>query len=78
MFTLCSFSPSFQKLEDWFEALSLNQELGIPLPAELDELHQTMSRVYWPKDASAVQSTDQAPNSAEVPPDSACTTKKDT
>uniref|UniRef100_A0A8C6PAB3 LIM domain kinase 2 n=1 Tax=Nothobranchius furzeri TaxID=105023 RepID=A0A8C6PAB3_NOTFU len=30
--------PPFQKLEDWFEALSLNQELGIPLPAELDEL----------------------------------------
>ncbi|XP_029685337.1 LIM domain kinase 2 isoform X1 [Takifugu rubripes] len=70
--------PSFQKLEDWFEALSLNQELGIPLPAELDELHQTMSRLYWPKDASAVQNTDQAPNSAEVPPDSACTTKTDT
>uniref|UniRef100_A0A674PAG6 LIM domain kinase 2 n=1 Tax=Takifugu rubripes TaxID=31033 RepID=A0A674PAG6_TAKRU len=37
--------PSFQKLEDWFEALSLNQELGIPLPAELDELHQTMSGI---------------------------------
>uniref|UniRef100_A0A674NEE2 non-specific serine/threonine protein kinase n=1 Tax=Takifugu rubripes TaxID=31033 RepID=A0A674NEE2_TAKRU len=50
VFAFCSSSPSFQKLEDWFEALSLNQELGIPLPAELDELHQTMSRLYWPKD----------------------------
>lgn len=78
LLSLCSFSPSFQKLEDWFGALSLNQELGIPLPAELDELHQTMSRLYWPKDVSAVQSADQAPNSAQVPPDSACTTKKDT
>lgn len=78
VFTLCSFSPSFQKLEDWFKALSLNQELGIPLPAELDELHQTMSGLYWPKDVSAVQSADPAPNSAEGPPDSACTTKKDT
>uniref|UniRef100_A0AAY4CHF6 LIM domain kinase 2 n=1 Tax=Denticeps clupeoides TaxID=299321 RepID=A0AAY4CHF6_9TELE len=35
--------PAFQKLEDCFEALALNQELGIPLPAELDELHQTFS-----------------------------------
>ncbi|CAF88868.1 unnamed protein product, partial [Tetraodon nigroviridis] len=39
--------PSFQKLEDWLGALSLNQDLGIPLPAELDELHQAMSRLYW-------------------------------
>uniref|UniRef100_A0A674NUK9 LIM domain kinase 2 n=1 Tax=Takifugu rubripes TaxID=31033 RepID=A0A674NUK9_TAKRU len=31
--------PSFQKLEDWFEALSLNQELGIPLPQ--------IQRRYW-------------------------------
>ncbi|GLD53973.1 LIM domain kinase 2, partial [Lates japonicus] len=42
--------PPFQKLEDWFEALSLNQELGIPLPAELDELHQSLSQLHWPKD----------------------------
>uniref|UniRef100_A0A671WTV4 LIM domain kinase 2 n=1 Tax=Sparus aurata TaxID=8175 RepID=A0A671WTV4_SPAAU len=39
--------PPFQKLEDWFGALSLNQELGIPLPAELDELHQSLSRLHW-------------------------------
>uniref|UniRef100_A0A8C6WYW1 LIM domain kinase 2 n=1 Tax=Neogobius melanostomus TaxID=47308 RepID=A0A8C6WYW1_9GOBI len=32
--------PPFQKLEDWFEALSLNLELGIPLPAEVEELQQ--------------------------------------
>ncbi|XP_038558675.1 LIM domain kinase 2 [Micropterus salmoides] len=51
--------PPFQKLEDWFEALSLNQELGIPLPAELDELHQSLSQLHWPKDGSPVQSTDQ-------------------
>ncbi|TMS04128.1 LIM domain kinase 2 [Larimichthys crocea] len=54
--------PPFQKLEDWFEALSLNQELGIPLPAELDELHQSLSRLYWPKDVSPTQSTDQPPS----------------
>uniref|UniRef100_H3DEK4 LIM domain kinase 2 n=1 Tax=Tetraodon nigroviridis TaxID=99883 RepID=H3DEK4_TETNG len=57
--------PSFQKLEDWLGALSLNQDLGIPLPAELDELHQAMSRLYWPKDAPGVQRSDQAPNSAD-------------
>uniref|UniRef100_A0A672P5L8 LIM domain kinase 2 n=1 Tax=Sinocyclocheilus grahami TaxID=75366 RepID=A0A672P5L8_SINGR len=33
--------PAFQKLEDCFEALALNQELNIPLPAELDDLQQT-------------------------------------
>nr|XP_057925834.1 LIM domain kinase 2 isoform X1 [Doryrhamphus excisus] len=44
--------PPFQKLEDCFKALSLNQELGIPLPAELDELHQSLSRLHWPKDSS--------------------------
>uniref|UniRef100_A0A8C3ALU2 LIM domain kinase 2 n=1 Tax=Cyclopterus lumpus TaxID=8103 RepID=A0A8C3ALU2_CYCLU len=42
--------PPFQKLEDWIEALSLNQELGIPLPAELDELHQRANRLYMAKD----------------------------
>lgn len=78
VFALCSVSPSFQKLEDWFGALSLNQDLGIPLPAELDDLHQTMSRLYWPKDASALQGSDQAPSAADPPPDSPCTTKKDT
>ncbi|KAM8866052.1 LIM domain kinase 2 isoform X2 [Synchiropus splendidus] len=44
--------PSFQKLEDYFGALSLNQELGIPLPGELDEFHQNLSQLYWPKDGS--------------------------
>lgn len=50
--TFSSLSPPFQKLEDWFGALSLNQELGIPLPAELDELHHSLSRLHWPKDSS--------------------------
>ncbi|KAM9810391.1 LIM domain kinase 2 [Neosynchiropus ocellatus] len=44
--------PSFQKLDDYFGALSLNQELGIPLPGELDEFHQNLSQLYWPKDGS--------------------------
>uniref|UniRef100_A0A672NYX9 LIM domain kinase 2 n=1 Tax=Sinocyclocheilus grahami TaxID=75366 RepID=A0A672NYX9_SINGR len=35
--------PAFQKLEDCFEALALNQELNIPLPAELDDLHPPLS-----------------------------------
>ncbi|XP_067262969.1 LIM domain kinase 2 [Chanodichthys erythropterus] len=38
--------PAFQKLEDCFEALTLNQELNIPLPAELDELQQKFLRTY--------------------------------
>uniref|UniRef100_A0A672JNU1 LIM domain kinase 2 n=1 Tax=Salarias fasciatus TaxID=181472 RepID=A0A672JNU1_SALFA len=54
--------PSFQKLEDWFEALSLNQELGIPLPSELDELQQRLSRLHWPKDGSPVQSCTPPPS----------------
>lgn len=61
-------SPPFQKLEDWFEALSLNQELGIPLPAELDELHQSLSQLHWPKDVSPVQSTEESPNSTAASP----------
>lgn len=52
-----SLSPPFQKLEDWFEALSLNQELGIPLPAELDELHHSLTQLHWPKDGLQAQST---------------------
>uniref|UniRef100_A0A673JI79 LIM domain kinase 2 n=1 Tax=Sinocyclocheilus rhinocerous TaxID=307959 RepID=A0A673JI79_9TELE len=40
--------PAFQKLEDCFEALALNQELNIPLPAELDDLQQTFLRTYGP------------------------------
>lgn len=36
--------PAFQKLEDCFEALALNLELGIPLPAELEELQQKLSK----------------------------------
>uniref|UniRef100_A0A671WPV4 LIM domain kinase 2 n=1 Tax=Sparus aurata TaxID=8175 RepID=A0A671WPV4_SPAAU len=58
--------PPFQKLEDWFGALSLNQELGIPLPAELDELHQSLSRLHWPKDVSPTQSTDETPPPTEA------------
>ncbi|XP_068617110.1 LIM domain kinase 2 isoform X2 [Brachionichthys hirsutus] len=67
--------PSFQKLEDWFEALSLNQELGIPIPAELDELHLSLSQLNWPKDVSA-QETDrpsdpiaESPESCSLPDD---------
>ncbi|XP_057348327.1 LIM domain kinase 2 isoform X2 [Manis pentadactyla] len=39
--------PTFSKLEDSFEALSLYLgELGIPLPAELEELDHTVSTQY--------------------------------
>ncbi|XP_065378324.1 LIM domain kinase 2 isoform X5 [Macaca fascicularis] len=39
--------PAFSKLEDSFEALSLYLgELGIPLPAELEELDHTVSMQY--------------------------------
>lgn len=39
--------PAFSKLEDYFEALSLYLgELGIPLPAELEELDHTVSVQY--------------------------------
>ncbi|KAJ1073963.1 hypothetical protein K5549_007201 [Capra hircus] len=39
--------PAFSKLEDCFEALSLYLgELGIPLPAELEELDHTVSVQY--------------------------------
>uniref|UniRef100_A0AAR2J4J0 LIM domain kinase 2 n=1 Tax=Pygocentrus nattereri TaxID=42514 RepID=A0AAR2J4J0_PYGNA len=40
--------PAFEKLDDWFEALALNQELGIPLPAELDELQQNLWKTHSP------------------------------
>ncbi|XP_040050711.1 LIM domain kinase 2 [Gasterosteus aculeatus] len=66
--------PPFQKLEDWIEALSLNQELGIPLPAELDDLHQRASRLYMAKDGSPSQSTNQSSTSAAAPPGSSCVT----
>ncbi|XP_051975651.1 LIM domain kinase 2 [Xyrauchen texanus] len=51
--------PAFQKLEDCFEALTLNQELGIPLPAELDELQQKFLRTYG---ASGIASENQDNN----------------
>ncbi|XP_004072423.1 LIM domain kinase 2 isoform X1 [Oryzias latipes] len=59
--------PPFQKLEDWFEALSLNQELRIPLPAELEELHQSLSRLYWFRDPSP--STDEPSTPTASSPD---------
>ncbi|KAK1792293.1 hypothetical protein P4O66_012242, partial [Electrophorus voltai] len=40
--------PAFDKLEDCFEALSLNQELGIPLPAELEEMQHSLWRIHGP------------------------------
>uniref|UniRef100_A0AAX7UW02 LIM domain kinase 2 n=1 Tax=Astatotilapia calliptera TaxID=8154 RepID=A0AAX7UW02_ASTCA len=70
--------PPFQKLEDWFAALSLNQELGIPLPAELDELHQSLSRLYWPKDGSPNQSSDQSLTPVAASPDCSSTTDNGT
>lgn len=45
--------PAFQKLEDCFEALALNQELNIPLPAELDELQQKFLRTYGPSEIAS-------------------------
>ena len=34
--------------------MALNQELGIPLPAELEELHQSLCRDQGPKDGAPV------------------------
>lgn len=60
--------PASQKLEDCFEALYLNQEMGIPLPAELEELHQRLCRLHPPKDSSSPsQSTPPTPAPAEDP-----------
>lgn len=60
-------SPPFEKLEDWFEALSLNQEMGIPLPAELDELQHSFWRLHCPKDGAAAQSAEQPALAAASP-----------
>ncbi|XP_054466691.1 LIM domain kinase 2 [Anoplopoma fimbria] len=70
--------PPFEKLEDWIEALSLNQELGIPLPAELDELHQSGSRLYLAKDSSPSQSPNQSLTPTEAPADSSSMTDSGT
>ncbi|XP_060895256.1 LIM domain kinase 2 isoform X2 [Labrus mixtus] len=66
--------PTSQKLEDWFKALSLNQELKIPLPAELDELQQSLSGLLWPKDSAPSQSTEEPspPTTTAASPDSPC------
>ncbi|KAF7665532.1 hypothetical protein LDENG_00140220 [Lucifuga dentata] len=69
--------PPFQKLEDCFDALSLNQEMGIPLPAELDELYQNFCRLHWSKDASPAQSSDQ-PSTPAVSPEPSSTTDTST
>ncbi|TRY71321.1 hypothetical protein DNTS_002258 [Danionella cerebrum] len=45
--------PAFQKLEDCFEALTLYQELNIPLPAELDELQQKFLRNHGPTEIAS-------------------------
>uniref|UniRef100_A0A8D3BY39 LIM domain kinase 2 n=1 Tax=Scophthalmus maximus TaxID=52904 RepID=A0A8D3BY39_SCOMX len=66
--------PSFQKLEDWFGALSLHQELGIPLPAELEEVHQSLSLLHWPKDGSPAASTDPPSTPTAASPDSSSVT----
>uniref|UniRef100_A0A671N802 non-specific serine/threonine protein kinase n=1 Tax=Sinocyclocheilus anshuiensis TaxID=1608454 RepID=A0A671N802_9TELE len=53
----CDLTPdnraAFQKLEDCFEALALNQELNIPLPAELDDLRQKFLRTYGPSEIAS-------------------------
>uniref|UniRef100_A0A3B4AI89 LIM domain kinase 2 n=1 Tax=Periophthalmus magnuspinnatus TaxID=409849 RepID=A0A3B4AI89_9GOBI len=56
--------PPFQKLEDWFEALSLNLELGIPLPAELEELQHSLSPLLCPEDSSSSTSLPVTPTTA--------------
>lgn len=50
--------PPFQKLEDCFEALTLNQEMGIHLPAELDELQQNFLMTYGPSGIVASENQD--------------------
>uniref|UniRef100_A0A8C3AM21 LIM domain kinase 2 n=1 Tax=Cyclopterus lumpus TaxID=8103 RepID=A0A8C3AM21_CYCLU len=77
-FPLTVASPAYCKLEDWIEALSLNQELGIPLPAELDELHQRANRLYMAKDGSPSQSTTQSLTPTAEPPDSSSMTDSGT
>uniref|UniRef100_A0A3P8WGT2 LIM domain kinase 2 n=1 Tax=Cynoglossus semilaevis TaxID=244447 RepID=A0A3P8WGT2_CYNSE len=62
--------PPFQKLEDLIGALSLNQELGIPLPAELDELYLSFSQLYWPKNGSPSPNTDEPPTPTAAVPES--------
>ncbi|XP_076006899.1 LIM domain kinase 2 [Genypterus blacodes] len=64
--------PPFEKLEDWFEALSLNKEMGIPLPQELDELHHSFWRLHCPKDDAAAQSAEQPAMAAASPEPSDC------
>ncbi|XP_039627786.1 LIM domain kinase 2 isoform X1 [Polypterus senegalus] len=44
--------PAFEKLEDCFEALALHLELRIPLPMEMEELHQGLHRVHGSTNAS--------------------------
>uniref|UniRef100_A0A674BL81 LIM domain kinase 2 n=1 Tax=Salmo trutta TaxID=8032 RepID=A0A674BL81_SALTR len=64
--------PAFQKLEDCFEALFLNQEMGIRLPAELEELHQKLCRLHPPKESSSLpapQSTVPTPAPTPAPPE---------
>ncbi|KAM3868087.1 LIM domain kinase 2 [Diretmus argenteus] len=70
--------PPFQKLEDCFEALFLNQELGIPLPAELDELHQSLCRLHEPKVGSPAQSTDPTSSPTTASPDGSSVTDNGT
>ncbi|MBN3316687.1 LIMK2 kinase, partial [Atractosteus spatula] len=40
--------PTFEKLVDCFDALALNLELGIPLPAELELLHHHLCGAHSP------------------------------
>ena len=48
--------------------MALNQELGIPLPAELEELHQSLCRDQGPKNGAPAAGTGQtvAPDSGQA------------
>lgn len=61
--------PAFQKLEDCFEALALNLELGIPLPAELDELQQRLSKPNGSRSNDLSPKSSPSPEHSSLPKD---------
>ncbi|CAL8346297.1 unnamed protein product [Lota lota] len=69
--------PPFQKLEDFFKAMALNQELGIPLPAELEELHQSLCRDQGPKNGAPAPGTGQTTMDPTASPQSSAMTGDD-
>ncbi|KAJ7994289.1 hypothetical protein DPEC_G00264340 [Dallia pectoralis] len=58
--------PAFQKLGDCFAALALSQEMGISLPAELEELHRTLCRLH-PSMLARTPAPTPAPMPAHTP-----------